>query len=136
MVAFWDGRSSGTQDAFSRALRLKRSVVVYRLRLTALVGTLTVRPVLQPSDHPAPAEFDLTVVKSGSSGREVSKIDTLEAPSEAAAALAALRSGTELRIRAAIRHVFVSGTDGRLEHRSTKVEVLSFKGIGSKRRNR
>jgi hypothetical protein len=136
MLAFWDGRSSGTQDAFSRALRLGRSVVVYRLRVTALVGTLTMRPVLQPSDHPAPPDFDLTVVRSGSTGREISKVYALEAPSETAAALATLRGGTELRVRAAIRHVFVSGADGRLERRSTKAEVLSFKRTGGKRRNR
>ncbi|HEV3457562.1 MAG TPA: hypothetical protein VHG32_13445 [Thermoanaerobaculia bacterium] len=44
MVAFWDGKSTGTQDAFTRAIRLGRYVVVYRLRLIALVGTLILPP--------------------------------------------------------------------------------------------
>jgi hypothetical protein len=133
MVAFWDGRSTGTQDAFRRALRLGRQVVVYRLRLTALVGTLAGRPRIEATGGTPRTEFDLTVNRLGSGGGEISTAYRLKASGETAQTLAELRTGTELRVRAALRQIFVATPGGRLEPRPVHGEALALKRLGKKR---
>jgi hypothetical protein len=136
MVAFWDGRSNGTHDAFHRALRLRRHVVLYRLRQTALVGTLASPPLLQTHDASAQVDFDLTVVTRGSSGCPLSKTYRVAALGNTALAIAALRVGALLRLRAALRQIFVTDADGHLQHRPIRVEAHSFELLGAKKRCR
>jgi hypothetical protein len=136
MFAFWDGRSTGTQDAFHRALRLRRHVVLYRLRMTALVGTLTGRPLLLTSGGPLRAELDLTVVSSASDGRERVKVHHVAAVGDTAEALAALPAGARVRLQATLRQIFVSNAEWRLEGRPGRVEARSFKLLSRKGRKR
>jgi hypothetical protein len=127
MFAFWDGRSNGTHHAFHRALQLRRNVVLYRLRQPALVGTLATRPVVRSLHGALRADFDFTVVTSGSSGRPRTRVHHVAALGDLATALVDLRTGTSLRLRAALRQVFVTGKLGRLELRSTTAEARSLR---------
>ncbi len=133
MVAFWDGKSTGTQDAFTRALGLGRQVVVYRLRSVALVGALADAPAAQPET----ARTDLTLVAhtTGSHNQPLTRTYRIVAGGDLAAAVAGLRTGRRLRVRAACRQVFCSDAAGVLrKHRGATYEAQSIKRLPGKGR--
>lgn len=134
MVAFWDGKSTGTQDAFTRAIALGRQVVVYRLRVVALVGTLTCAPALEPNS--ARTELTLHVHSTGSNDQPISKIYRIAADADIAAAVAQLQVGRRLRVRATCRQVFCTDEAGVLrQHRGATYEARCIKRLPGKGRS-
>jgi YspA, cpYpsA-related SLOG family len=133
MVAFWDGRSTGTQDAFKRARALGRHVIVYRLRFIALVGTLTSTPTVQPGT--ARTDLTLDVHTTRSNGQPITRTYQIPAVGEVAAAVAGLRSGRRLRVRAACREVLAPDEAGVLRRvRGARYEARSIKRLPGKDR--
>jgi hypothetical protein len=135
MVAFWDGRSTGTHDAWQRALQLHRRLVLYRLRSVALVGTLGSAAAVAAPDGTAGAELTLVAVSPGSDGRPLTKSYRIAASGDLAAVVAALPIGKRLRVRAACRQVFLTDAAGVLRpHRPATYEAHSIKRLPGKRR--
>lgn len=133
MVAFWDGKSTGTQDAFRRALELGRHVVVYRLRLVALVGAVTCAPVAEP--HTARTALALAVHSTDSDNRPITKTYRIAADGDVAEAIAGIRTGRRLRVRATCRQVFRSDEAGVLrELRAATYEAQTIKRLPGKDR--
>jgi len=133
MVAFWDGWSTGTQDAFRRALGLGRHVVVYRLRRVALVGTLTCAPAAQPGT--ARPEITLDVPSTRSGGQPITRTHRIAVDGTVAAALAGVRTGRRLRVRAFCRQVLCSDQAGVLRQlRAATYEAQSIKRLSGKGR--
>jgi YspA, cpYpsA-related SLOG family len=132
MVAFWDGWSTGTQDAFRRALGLGRHVVVYRLRLVALVGALASAPTAQPGT--ARPELTLDVPSTLSDGRPITRTYRIAVDGDVAAALAGVRTGRRLRVRAACRQVLCSDQAGVLRQLRATYEARSIKRLPGKGR--
>jgi hypothetical protein len=135
MVAFWDGRSTGTHDAWQRAVQLRRHLVLYRLRSVALVGTLGDAPAVEALNGTARAELTLVVDAPGSDGRPVARTYRIAASTDLAAAVAGLRTGKLLRVRAACRQVFCTDAAGVLRtHRAATYEARSIKRLPGRRR--
>ena len=133
MVAFWDGWSTGTQDAFKRALRLGKHVVVYRLRAVALVGALASPPAAQPGT--ARTVLTLDVHSTGSGGRPMTRTYQVAVDRAAAAAVAGVRTGSPLRVRAACRQVLCSDEEGVLRQlRDATYEARSIRRLPGKGR--
>ncbi len=133
MVAFWDGRSTGTQDAFTRARALGRHVVVYRLRFIALVGSLASPPIAEPGT--ARTQLTLDVHSTGSAGRPITRTYRITAAGDVAAAVASVRTGRRLRVRAACRQVFCTDDAGILRQlRDATYEARSIKHVPGKGR--
>jgi YspA, cpYpsA-related SLOG family len=133
MVAFWDGRSTGTQDAFTRALELGRHVVVYRLRSIALVGALAAAPAAEPGT--ARTELTLAEHTTDSDNRAITRTYRIAADGDLAAALAGLRTGRRLRVRADCRQVLCSDEAGVLRQlRAATYEARSIKRLPGKDR--
>jgi len=125
MVAFWDGWSTGTQDAFKRALKLGKQVVVYRLRTIALVGALASPPAAEAGT--ARTVLTLDVHSTGSGGRPITRTYRIAVDRDAAAAVADVRTGSLLRVRAACRQVFRSDEEGVL--RQLRDAMYEARGI-------
>jgi hypothetical protein len=128
MVAFWDGRSTGTHDAISRARQLRRPLTIYRLRLAALVGRLGGQPVLETSNGTARADLSLVADWPGDHGRRIA------ASGKLAEALAQIETGRQLRVRATLRQLFYTDAEGILQHRDPTIEARSFKILPRPRR--
>ena len=135
MVAFWDGRSTGTHDAWQRAVQLRRHLVLYRLRFVALVGALAGAPAVEAPNGTARTELTLVVDSPGSDGRSIARTYRIAACGDLAAAVAGLPTGKRLRIRAACRQVFRTDEAGVLRtHRAATYEARSIKRLPGKRR--
>jgi hypothetical protein len=133
MVAFWNGRSTGTQDAFTRALDLGRHVVVYRLRSIALVGALAAASAAEPGT--VRTELTLAVHSTDSDGRPSTKTYRIAADGDIASAVAGVRTGKRLRVRADCRQVFCSDEAGVLRQlRTATYEARSIKRLRGKDR--
>jgi hypothetical protein len=133
MVAFWDGWSTGTHDAFTRALDLGRRVVVYRLRSIALVGALAAAPAAEPGT--ARTELTLDVHTTDSDNRPITRTYRIAVDGDVAAAVAGLRTGKHLRVRADCRQVFCSDEAGVLRQlRTATYEARSIKRLPGKDR--
>jgi hypothetical protein len=133
MVAFWDGRSTGTQDAFTRTLELGKHVVLYRLRHLALVGALVSPPAAEPAT--ARTEMILDVHSTDSDGRPITRTYRIAVDGTVAAAVAGVRTGKRLRVRAACREVLSSDEAGVLRQlRAATYEAWSIKRLPRKDR--
>jgi hypothetical protein len=133
MVAFWDGRSTGTQDAFTRTLELGKHVVLYRLRHLALVGALVSPPAVEPGT--ARTEMILDVHSTDSDGRPITRTYRIAVDGTVAAAVAGVRTGKRLRVRAACREVLSSDEAGVLRQlRAATYEARSIKRLPGKDR--
>jgi hypothetical protein len=133
MVAFWDGKSTGTQDAFTRARALGRHVVVYRLRSIALVGFLACPPVAEPGT--ARTQLTLDVHSTGSGGRPITRTYRIAAAGDVAAAIADVRTGKRLRVRATCREVLCTDQAGLLRQvRNATYEARSIRRLPGKGR--
>jgi hypothetical protein len=133
VVAFWDGKSTGTQDAFKRALKLGRRVVVYRLRSLALEGALNCAPAAEPSTNRI--EMSLGVHSTRADGQPITRSYRIAADGDVAAAVAEVRAGRRLRVRAACRQVFCSDDAGVLRQlRAARYEARSIKRLPGKAR--
>jgi YspA, cpYpsA-related SLOG family len=134
MVAFWDGRSTGTQDAFTRTLELGKHVVLYRLRHLALVGALVSPPAVEPGTA-ARTELTLAVHSTTSGDRPITRTYRIAVGGTVAAAVAGVRTGKRLRVRAACRQVFSSDEAGVLRQlRAATYEARSIKRLPGKDR--
>jgi hypothetical protein len=133
MVAFWDGKSTGTHDAIDRARRYRRPLTIYRLRHAPLVGRLAGRPVLETVDGTARAQLDLVADWPASGGGRVTRTYHVLAAGDLATALARLKPGRRLRIRATLRQLFYTDAAGLLCHRAPAIEARSFKLLPSPR---
>ncbi|HEY6320779.1 MAG TPA: SLOG family protein [Thermoanaerobaculia bacterium] len=133
MVAFWDGRSSGTQDAFTRALELGKPVVLYRLRSIALVGALAAAPTAEP--RTARTVLTLDVHSTRSDNEPITTTYRIAVDGTVAAAVAGVRTGKRLRVRAACRQVFSSDETGVLRQlRPATYEACGIKRLPGKGR--
>jgi YspA, cpYpsA-related SLOG family len=128
MVAFWDGKSTGTQDAFTRARGLGRHVVVYRLRSIALVGSLACPAVVEPGT--ARTQLTLDVHSTGSGGRPITRTYRIAAAGDVAAAVADVRTARSLRVRATCRDILATDHAGILRQvRDARYEAQSIKRL-------
>jgi len=133
MVAFWDGRSTGTQDAFTRALEHGRHVVVYRLRSIALVGALASPPAAEPGT--ARTALTLAVHTTRSDNQPIIRTYRIAVDGTVAAAVADVRTGKLLRVRAACRQLFCTDEAGVLRQlRAATYEAQSIKRLPGKAR--
>ena len=133
MVAFWDGWSTGTHDAFHRVLGLGKHVVVYRLRRVALVGSLACAPAAQPGT--TRLELTLDVPSTRSNGGPITRTYRIAVDGTAAAAVAGVRTGRRLRVRALCRQVLCSDQAGVLRQvRAATYEACSIKRLPGKGR--
>jgi hypothetical protein len=124
MVAFWDGRSTGTHDAWQRALDLRRPLVLYRLRSVALVGTLTAAPAVEAPNGTPRAELTLVVPSP------IARTYRIAACGDLVAAVAGLPAGKRLRVRAACRQVFrTDGAEVLRQHRPATYEARGIKRL-------
>jgi hypothetical protein len=133
MVAFWDGWSTGTQDAFTRALELGKHVVLYRLRSVALVGALASTPAAEPGT--ARTVLALDVPSTRSDNQPITRTYRIAVDDTVAAAVAGVRIGKRLRVRAACRQVLCSDEAGVLRQlRDATYEARSIKRLPGKDR--
>jgi SLOG family YspA-like protein len=133
MVAFWDGWSGGTQDAFTRALELGKHVVLYRLRSVALVGALASAPAAEPGTDRTVLTLDVPSTRSDN--QPITRTYRIALDGTVAAAVAGVRTGKRLRVRAACRQVLCSDEAGVLRQlRDATYEARSIKRLPGKDR--
>jgi hypothetical protein len=133
MVAFWDGRSSGTHHAITRARALHRPLVIYRLRLAPLIGQVAEKPILETVEGASRTNLSLAVNSTTTDGRPVSKTYEIPVSGALAETLASLKVGRQLRVRAALRQTFFTDPEGRLQHDPVSIEALSIKFLPGSR---
>lgn len=134
MVAFWDGKSTGTHDAITRARAHHLPLVIHRLRLAPLVGRVEVKPILETVDTTSRTNLSLTVDTTASDGRLLTKTYEIATSGSLAGTIASLKVGRQIRVRAALYQTFFTDADGILQHRPAHIEARSIKVLTATKR--